>query len=75
MGTISFEEALRQLEEIVENLEDGSLDLDKSIEIFQKGIELSSICSKKLDDAERKITVLIQTKTGELKEEPFLGED
>ena len=74
MGKISFEEALRQLEEIVENLEDGSLDLDKSIEMFQKGMELSSICTKKLDDAERKVTMLIQTKTGQFKEEPFSEE-
>ena len=68
---LSFEEALTQLEDIVQNLENGNLNLDESIEVFQKGIELCNFCSKKLDDAEKKITMLIQTQSGEFEEIPF----
>lgn len=72
---LSFEEAISQLDSIVQNLENGNLNLDDSIEMFQKGIELSNFCSKKLDDAERKITILIQNQNGELKETPFAEEE
>lgn len=72
---LSFEQSISQLETIVENLEGGNLTLDESIEMFQRGIELSNICSKKLDNAERKITMLIKTKQGEFKEEPFLQDE
>lgn len=71
---VTFEEAMSELEEIVLKLENGNLSLDESIELFQRGIELSKICSKKLDDAERKITILTQNKDGSFDETPFLDE-
>lgn len=72
---VSFEQAMEQLDDIVESLENGDLSLEDSIGMFQKGIELSNLCSKKLDEAERKITMLIQTQNGELKETPFWVEE
>jgi exodeoxyribonuclease VII small subunit len=66
---ISYEEAIFELEEIVKMLENGDLSLEHSIELFQKGMELSRYCSKKLDEAERKITLLIENEKGEFSEQ------
>ena len=70
----SFEEAINELESIVEKLEKGELPLDESIEIFQKGIELSKFCSKRLDEVERKISILVEDEKGQLREESFTPE-
>jgi exodeoxyribonuclease VII small subunit len=67
----SFEEAICELEVIVDRLEKGELPLDESIQVFQKGIELSKFCSKRLDEVERKISILLEDEKGEIKEEPF----
>lgn len=67
----NFEEAISELERIVEELEKGEVSLDQSIEMFQKGVELSKYCSKRLDEIEKKITVLIEDDKGEIKEELF----
>ncbi|HHV98063.1 MAG TPA: exodeoxyribonuclease VII small subunit [Clostridiaceae bacterium] len=65
----SFEEALSDLEKIVEELENGELTLEQSLERFQKGIELSKYCNKRLDEVERKISILIENEEGKLVEE------
>lgn len=70
----SFEEAINELESIVDKLEKGELPLDESIEIFQKGIELSKFCSKRLDEVERRISILIEDEDGQIKEEKFTPE-
>ncbi len=67
----SFEVAAGELEEIVNKLEKGELTLDESIVLFQRGIELSRYCSKRLDEVEKKITMLIEEENGEVKEVPF----
>lgn len=72
---MSFEKAISELEEIVQKLERGDLSLDESIEFFQKGIELSKFCSKKLDEIERKISILIEDEKGQIKEEPFVSSE
>lgn len=64
-----FEQAIAELEEVVGKLEKGELTLDESIDYFQKGVELSKYCSKRLDEAERKITLLIEKENGEVLEE------
>lgn len=70
-GKLNFEETMKQLEEIVQELENGELNLDDSIEKFEKGMKLSKDASKYLEDAEKKITILVKDKEGELKEEEF----
>lgn len=55
---IKYEEAIKQLEEIVLKLENGSASLDESISLFEKGTKLSSVCSNKLKSAQQKITLL-----------------
>lgn len=74
-STGTFEEALKDLGKIVEKLEDGNLNLEESIELYQKGMELSGFCSQKLDQAERRISMLIKDKDGELLEMPFVEEE
>lgn len=71
MKKISFEEAMKNLESIVEELEAGNLTLDDSMQKFKEGIELSAFCSKKLDDAEKKISILIEESDGKVKEQSF----
>ncbi len=58
MPKITYETAVRQLEEIVEKLESGRLTLDESVKLFEKGAKLSAICDKALKEAELKITTL-----------------
>ena len=52
---LSFEKALAELEEIVENLENGSIDLEKSIEFYTRGSHLKAHCQQKLNDAVLKL--------------------
>ena len=68
---LNFEETMKELEEIVQELEKGELNLDDSIKKFEKGMELSKTASKYLEDAEKKITILVKDKAGELTEEEF----
>lgn len=57
---INFEEAMEQLEKIVMQLESGDVALERSIELFQEGMELSRICNQKLEQVEKKIEILIE---------------
>lgn len=66
MAEIKFETAMKRLEEIVNELEKGELDIDKSLEIFEEGIKMSRICSKKLSEAEQKIEKLTRDQKGGL---------
>ncbi len=71
----TFEESLTELEQIASNLENGNLGLDEAIKEFEKGMKLSKECSKKLDEAEKKINILVQGENGELEEEKFVSEE
>ncbi|GAB6929872.1 hypothetical protein JCM10914A_38550 [Paenibacillus sp. JCM 10914] len=69
---ISFEEAMAQLETIVEQLEDGDVPLEKAIDLFQRGMKLSQLCGQKLEQVEQKIEMIVE-EGGELKRKPFGG--
>ncbi len=56
---LKFEEAIKELEAVVSSLESGEKDLDESIALFEKGIKLSKECQKLLDNAEKKVRVLL----------------
>jgi len=75
MGELKFEKAIQRLEKIVDDLEKGELDIDKSLEIFEEGIKMSRVCSKKLNEAESKIEKLTRDQKGELVSELFPVED
>jgi exodeoxyribonuclease VII small subunit len=59
MKNMKFEEALKKLEETVEQLESGDLPLEKALEVFEMGIKMSRICTQKLEEAEQKVEVLL----------------
>jgi len=63
----SFEDALQDLEDSANKLEDGGLGLDDSIKEFEKGIKLARYCQQKLEEAERKIEILQKGANGEVK--------
>ena len=71
MAEIKFEKAMERLEQIVDELEKGDLGIDKSLQIFEEGIKMSRICSKKLSEAEAKIEKLTRNQKGELITELF----
>ena len=66
-----FESALKSLEDIVVQLEAGDMTLDRALELFEEGINVSRFCNSKLEEAERKVEVLTKTAAGALKEVPF----
>lgn len=67
----TFEENLNELEKIASQLESQDLSLEKALSEFERGIKLSKICNKKLEEAEKKINILVESENGSLKEENF----
>ncbi len=74
MAKKTFEESLKKLEHIVEELESGDLPLEKAIKVFEEGIKLSNLCSEKLDETEKKIELLVKDNNGNLTRKPFLND-
>lgn len=75
MAKKRFEEALQELETIVQRLEDGNLSLDESLALFEEGIKLSRLCAQRLDEAEKKVELLLKDESGSLIRQPFTPED
>ena len=71
MAEMKFEEALKKLEKIVEDLEDGNLTLDDSLEKYEEGIRLSKMCAKKLEAAKKKVEILLKSEDGSVELKPF----
>ena len=69
-----FEDAMKELEDIVKRLESGDLSLEESLKIFEDGIALSRYCFKKLEEAEKRVSILIKDEEG-IKREPFESEE
>ncbi len=71
---LNFEEAIKDLEKIASELEKGDLDLEASVSKFEEGMELSKKCNNLLENAEKRISILL--KDGDtIKEENFIQED
>jgi exodeoxyribonuclease VII small subunit len=68
--TISFEQAMDKLEQIVALLESGDVPLEQAIELFQEGMKLSQLCGSKLEQVEHKIEILMEQE-GSLVKKPF----
>ncbi len=66
-----FEDALNKLEKIVSKLEEGDIPLEESLKLFEEGIRLSRFCNQRLDEAEKKVEILLKGKDGVLKAHPF----
>jgi len=67
----TFESAIEQLDTIVKELETGDIPLEKAIKIFEEGVKLSQICTKRLDETEEKMNLLIKAADGQLTNIPF----
>lgn len=68
---LKFEEALAQVERLVEELESGELSLEDALERYERGVRRLAACRKLLDAAEKRVDILRKSPTGELKVEPF----
>ncbi|MBI9074455.1 MAG: exodeoxyribonuclease VII small subunit [Desulfatibacillum sp.] len=67
----TFESAAKDLEQIVSDMEKGDLPLETALAKFEEGMKLYEYCSKKLDEVEKKVTLILQDSQGNLKEAPF----
>ena len=74
-GKKTFEDALSQLESIVARLENGDLPLEESLKLFEEGIKLSRFCNQKLNEAQKKVKVLLKENGGELELHSFEPEE
>ncbi len=70
---VSFESCLDELEKVVKELEGGDLSLDRSIALFERGMGLSELCRKQLEEAETRVEMLVR-KEGKIVAEPFRPE-
>ena len=71
MAELKFEEALKKLETVVSELESGNLPLEVSLARYEEGVKLIRLCQKKLSEAKKRIEILVKTKEGKVKIEPF----
>lgn len=69
--TLTFEEAVARLEQIVRAMEEGKLSLDDSLKAFEEGIALVRFCNGRLDAAEQRIRILVSGEDGTVGEQPF----
>jgi exodeoxyribonuclease VII small subunit len=74
MTDLKFEDCLARLEQIVSALEAGNLPLEESLKVFEEGITLARHCSRYLDDAERRIEILVKDEIGGATSKPFVFE-
>ena len=75
MAVEKFETALKKLEEVVKKLEGGDLSLEDSLKAFEEGVKQASFCSKKLNEAEKRVELLMKLKDGSFTREDFSLED
>jgi exodeoxyribonuclease VII small subunit len=66
-----FEDALNKLEKLVSQLEKGDISLEESLKLFEEGIRLSRLCNQKLDEAEKRVEILLKGEDGTLKAQTF----
>ena len=72
---IDFETAMARLSEIVAKLEDKNLKLDQSLALYEEGVSLVGVCRKRLDEAQRRISILCPDENGEIVQKDFNVED
>ena len=73
MAKVKFEDALKGLEDIVERLEKGDLSLDETLSVYENGIKLYKQCVAFLENAEKKIQILVKDENGILRTKDFEG--
>jgi exodeoxyribonuclease VII small subunit len=73
MANQTFEKAMNKLEQIVQELESADLPLEKAIKKFEEGVQLSKFCSEKLDETEKRITILLKDQNDRVFDKPFIS--
>jgi len=73
MAKQTFEKAMNKLEKIVQELESTDLPLEKAITKFEEGVQLSKFCSEKLDETEKRVTILLKDQNDRVFEKPFIS--
>lgn len=68
---MKFEEAIKKLEKLVEALERNSISLEDALQKYEEAVKLINFCSKKLEEVERRINILVRTENGKLELKPF----
>jgi len=71
MATEKFETSLKKLEEVVKKLEGGELSLDDSLKAFEEGVKHAAFCARKLNEAEKRVELLLKQKDGAFVREEF----
>lgn len=66
---MSFEESMKVLEDLVKQLESGELDLDKSLEVYERAVALRDRCRKILDESDRKVQTIMETASGTVRKD------
>jgi exodeoxyribonuclease VII small subunit len=72
---VPFEQALARLEALVAELERGDLPLDRSLAAFEEGMQLARLCGRRLEQAEKRVQLLLEQESGEATLEPFDADD
>jgi len=67
----AFEEALGELEGIVNRLEQGDLPLEEALQLFEEGVKLSRYCHTKLDEAQKRVEIVLKDEGGKMATRPF----
>ena len=75
MAVDKFENALKKLEDVVRRLEEGDLSLEDSLKAFEEGVKYAAFCTSKLDEAEKKVELLLKQKSGSFIREDFRLDD
>lgn len=75
MEELTFEQGLEELKAIVQALEKGDLPLEESLLLFEKGVSLVAFCTRKLDEVEKKVELLVRDQGGLLGTRPFEPQD
>ena len=75
MAVEKFETSLKKLEEAVNRLESGELSLDDSLKVFEEGVRHASLCSRKLNEAQKKVELLLKRKDGSFYKEEFQADE
>lgn len=75
MAADKFENSLKKLEDVVRRLEEGDLSLEESLKAFEEGVKHAAFCTSKLDEAEKKVELLLKQKSGSFIHEDFRLDD
>lgn len=73
-GEPTFKEAIEELEKITERLESGELELEESLKLFERGVELIKLCQDRLDGAQARVELLVDSLEGEVAPAPLLSD-